>query len=579
MTPKQLTDSNLPLDRVYWVEPRRVLAGSYAGNPDLDKARARLKGLFDMGIRTIINLMEVDEQNRDGEPFVPYEPLFRKIARAAGQEVEVLRFPIKDNNIPSTILMKSILAAIEASLEEDRPVYIHCMGGIGRTGTVVSCWLLQRGLATKANVFDVLAKLRVADKVRGIYDSPEPGMQRNFVQAWSIQSQSTQSQSTQSQSVKSQSVESRFIESANSQIAKSKVPPLKSGRDWFTRLMGFTERDSNEVREWITVDGETLTSKVNGVSYQAGRLEIASLRDFRTRLAGQQTPIGNFGVGKSKDRESGAGGNVELEVGEWVGDVTELHRDPANANAMFQVASQFNLLEMVGPEVTPERGVGRYENDRTQGPACAIACGAGTIYRNYFVPVGGQIGQSAKYQVDCLADLGEALGNEDGKLWKMSNGYALPSARGLDAVVKTLGGLSESELDLMREKLRIGVHWDTQVTLADTKHCVNQVYGSALPIGYSSLSPSKWEIFARLVLDASYEATFAAAALNLARGGNPNLYLTTIGGGVFGNPHEWIFGAITRACKLFRKVPLKVTIVSYGHSSLHAQQLIRSWRS
>ena len=342
--------------------------------------------------------------------------------------------------------------------------------------------------------------------------------------------------------------------------------------------MGFTERDSNEVREWITVEGETLTSKVNGASYQAGRLEIASLQDFRTRLAGQP-PIGNFRVGKSKVRESGAGGIGELEVGEWVGDVTELHRDPANANAMFQVASQFNLLEMVGPEVTPERGVGRYENDRTQGPACAIACGAGTIYRNYFVPVGGQIGQSAQCQVDCLADLGDALGNEDGKLWKMSNGYALPSARGLDAVVKTLGGLSESALDQMREKLRIGVHWDTQVTLADTKHCVNQVYGSALPIGYSSLSASKWEIFARLVLDASYEATFAAAALNLARGGNPNLYLTTIGGGVFGNPHEWIFGAISRACKLFREVPLKVTIVSYGHSSLHAQHLIRSWRS
>jgi hypothetical protein len=268
-----------------------------------------------------------------------------------------------------------------------------------------------------------------------------------------------------------------------------------------------------------------------------------------------------------------------LEVGEWVGDVTQLHRDPANANSVFQVASQFNLLEMVGPEVTPERGVGRYENDRTQGPACAIACGAGTIYRNYFVPVGGQIGQSAKCQVDCLADLGAALGNEDGKLWRMSNGYALPSARGLDDVVKKLSGLSEDALDLLREKLRIGVHWDTQVTLADTKHSVSQVYGSALPIGYSSLSASKWEIFARLVLDASYEATFAAAALNFARCGNPNLYLTTIGGGVFGNPHEWIFGAIARACTLFREVPLKVTIVSYGQSSLHAQSLIRSWKA
>ena len=559
----KFTDSTPPLDRVYWVEPQRVLAGAYAGKPDVAQSRERLQGLFDMGIRTIINLMEFDETNQFGDPFVSYEPIFRKIAGAAGQEVEVLRFPIKDNNIPSKILMKSILAAIEASLEADKPVYIHCMGGIGRTGTVVSCWLLQRGLATKANVFDVLAELRVVDKVRGRETSPEHGIQRGFVQAWSTGS-------------------------TGSRNAKSKEPPSKSGKDWFTRLMGFTERDSNEVREWITVEGEILTSKVNGASYQAGRLEIASLVEYRKSLSSQQLSIGKSGSekkSKAGDAIASASTNAstarkdKLEVGEWVGDVTQLHRDPANANSVFQVASQFNLLEMVGPEVTPERGVGRYENDRTQGPACAIACGAGTIYRNYFVPVGGQIGQSAQCQVDCLADLGAALGNEDGKLWRMSNGYALPSARGLDDVVKKLNGFSEDALDLFREKLRIGVHWDTQVTLADTKHSVSQVYGSALPIGYSSLSASKWEIFARLVLEASYEATFAAAALNFARCGNPNLYLTTIGGGVFGNPHEWIFGAIARACTLFREVPLKVTIVSYGQSSLHAQSLIRSWKA
>jgi hypothetical protein len=38
----------------------------------------------------------------------------------------------------------------------------------------------------------------------------------------------------------------------------------------------------------------------------------------------------------------------------------------------------------------PEQGVGRYENDFTQGPACAVSAGAGTIYRNYWVPVNGE---------------------------------------------------------------------------------------------------------------------------------------------------------------------------------------------
>ena len=82
------------------------------------------------------------------------------------------------------------------------------------------------------------------------------------------------------------------------------------------------------------------------------------------------------------------------------GDVGRLHQRPEFAGALFQVASQFNMLEMVGPEVTPENGVTRYENDGTQGPACAIAAGAAAIYRNYFVPVGGSFGQTRTRQLD-----------------------------------------------------------------------------------------------------------------------------------------------------------------------------------
>ncbi len=86
---------------------------------------------------------------------------------------------------------------------------------------------------------------------------------------------------------------------------------------------------------------------------------------------------------------------------------------------MLQVASQFNLLEMAAPDVVPENGVGIYEHDYTQGPACAIAAGAGTVFRNYLVPVKNQTGQSADCQVDCLADIGKSLGNESQQLWQM----------------------------------------------------------------------------------------------------------------------------------------------------------------
>jgi hypothetical protein len=63
------------------------------------------------------------------------------------------------------------------------------------------------------------------------------------------------------------------------------------------------------------------------------------------------------------------------------GDVRHMHQLPENSGASFQVAFRFNLLEMASPDVMPEHGVTRYQYDRTQGPACAIAAGAATIYQ------------------------------------------------------------------------------------------------------------------------------------------------------------------------------------------------------
>jgi hypothetical protein len=74
-----------------------------------------------------------------------------------------------------------------------------------------------------------------------------------------------------------------------------------------------------------------------------------------------------------------------------IGESRELHTTvtatPTSTAAVFQAASQFNYLEMPHPERTPEAGIAAYEDDPTQGPACAVACGAGTAYRNYLVPV------------------------------------------------------------------------------------------------------------------------------------------------------------------------------------------------
>ena len=318
---------------------------------------------------------------------------------------------------------------------------------------------------------------------------------------------------------------------------------------WFERLMGFVEESPEQVRANIERDGETLVSRVNGRRVRCGRLEIPSLAELR-----------RFSVSPTQ------GGDATAT--EVVGSVAALHRDPGNAGALFQAASQFNLLEMTGPDVTPEKGVGIYENDRTQGTACAIACGGGTIFRNYFAQVDGQLGQTASRQIDCLADLGAALGGPG--LWVMRNGYALATQAGLRQVNAKLKAATEDERDELRGLLRIGIQHDVEVI--GTDHLVTQVYGSALPVAYGGPPRPQWEPLARLVLEASYEAT----VLTARRSGIDRVYLTLLGGGVFGNDDAWIGDSVLRALSIADG--LDVRIVSYGRSSSAVRRIIQDHR-
>ena len=517
-----------PLPRTYWVLENQLLAGAYAGQQSPEAHRTRLQGLLDAGARTFISLMEADETNNSGQPFIPYVDDLQQLADRAGLQVECHRFPIVDRSTTTHDHMEDILNMIDDSLARQQPAYVHCFGGIGRTGTVICCWLLRHGHATRDNVFELLKQLRRADVARSRRDAPENQQQKTFV-----------------------------LEHGERFPAEPITAPPATANDWFTRLTGFSERNPEEVRRFLHVRGDQLVSSVNDKAYTCGTLEIPSLTGLRSE-AGSEPPSGR------------------LEVSEYVGDARELHRDTANEHAVFQAASQFNLLEMVGPGVIPEEGVGIYQNDPTQGPACAISCGAGTIFRNYFVKLGEQRGQSADCQVDGLADIGRDLGNHSDSLWEMRNGYALPSGSGLRQVSDALSGMSESERDGLRDKLKVGVHWNTQVTLDGCSHLVTQVYGSAVPVAYSGLGHEAWEPFARLVLEASYEATLATAVLNRAKTGVNRVYLTLLGGGVFGNRTEWIFDAIARACHLYANHDLDVRIVSYRSSDSKVKQFTAS---
>jgi len=107
----------------------------------------------------------------------------------------------------------------------------------------------------------------------------------------------------------------------------------------------------------------------------------------------------------------------------------------------------------------------------------------------------------------------------------------------LAAIGALLRAMSTAELDALRDLLRIGVHRDVEVTGGDApqRQCVSQAFCSALPVAYTSIAAIHWQPFAQLVLEAVYEATLWAAALNAQRGVSNIVLLTRLGGGAFGN--------------------------------------------
>lgn len=316
--------------------------------------------------------------------------------------------------------------------------------------------------------------------------------------------------------------------------------------DWFERITGFKETDYGTTQSRLSVENGCLVSTHSQERWPIGQLETPTLADLEYR-ASFEDPC------------------AEPASFQCIaGDVRKLHLT-APVGAMFQVASQFNLLEMIGPDVTPEHGVTRYQHDATQGPACAIAAGAATIYRNYLIPLGDVIGQCVDRQVDCLRDFGEALGNVGERLWVMRNGYALCTAKSLKEIDERLAQLTGVERNRLRGRLRIGVHRDVHVTDAGRPgRVVSQALCSALPVAYSSLPVAHWANFAQLLLEAAYEATLLAAVL-YASDDHRTVYLTRLGGGAFGNDDRWIDAALRSAVlRVGLSADLRIFLVCNG---------------
>jgi hypothetical protein len=168
---------NRPLSESYWVEAGRFLAGEYPGHYDVEQARKRIDALTEAGFNIFIDLTKPNEMP-------PYSNLLLEQARAYDVHVKHYRFPIGDFGLPTADLMTSILNTIDTELQAGRKIYLHCWGGIGRTGTTVGCYLIRRGKTGEEALSQLAEWWKAVPKSQLHPHSPETHEQREFIRNW-----------------------------------------------------------------------------------------------------------------------------------------------------------------------------------------------------------------------------------------------------------------------------------------------------------------------------------------------------------------------------------------------------------
>jgi protein-tyrosine phosphatase len=150
----------MPMPASYVVSDT-LLAGAYPGSANA------VTSLEQAGVSVFVDL------THPSDPLDNYGHLLRSARRVA--------HPIPDMGTPTTGLVMRILDEIDTAQAGNDTVYVHCWGGVGRTGTVIGCWLARHGLDTGDPVARI-AELRAG--ISGASPSPETPGQIELVRGW-----------------------------------------------------------------------------------------------------------------------------------------------------------------------------------------------------------------------------------------------------------------------------------------------------------------------------------------------------------------------------------------------------------
>lgn len=160
-----------PIENCYWVSEGRLLAGEYPRDKDDELSRRKIDALVRAGITAFIDL------TRDDDRLLPYASFLHDATHH--------RFPVRDVSTPdSPELTKAILDTIDRTIDQGGAAYVHCWGGVGRTGVIVGCWLARHGYEGGAALARLHELWLHCPKSAWRRKSPETGEQEQYVLTW-----------------------------------------------------------------------------------------------------------------------------------------------------------------------------------------------------------------------------------------------------------------------------------------------------------------------------------------------------------------------------------------------------------